>query len=223
MQIAILLYEGFTALDAIGPYDVLNRLPGATVCFVAEQVGPKRSDMGSLALNADATLASLPHPDILLIPGGGLGAFAAAKEQVLINWVQEAHTYSQWTTSVCSGALLLGATGILKGLTATTHWAAQAALEQYGARYRSSRFIQQGKIITAAGVSAGIDMALYLAGEIASREIAQAIQLEIEYDPHPPFDSGSLQKASAATVSLARQLLQEQMAQERVRSGFAER
>jgi len=223
MQIAILLYEGFTALDAVGPYDVLNRLPGATVRFVAEQIGPKRSDMGSLALNADSTLASLPHPDILLIPGGGLGAFAAAKEQVLINWVQEAHTLSQWTTSVCSGALLLGATGILKGLTATTHWAAQAALEQYGAMYRSSRFIQQGKIITAAGVSAGIDMALYLAGEIAGCETAQAIQLEIEYDPHPPFDSGSLQKASAETVSLARQMLQEQMAQERARSAKPER
>ncbi len=217
MQIAILLYEGLTALDAIGPYEVFSRLPDATVHFVARDVGPKRTDAGSLALIADSTLVMLPHPDILVIPGGILGTFAAMKDQQLLAWIQSAYTSSQWTTSVCTGALLLGAAGILKGLTATTHWAAQATLEHYGAIYLPERFVQHGKIITAAGVSAGIDMALHLAGEIAGRETAQAIQLGLEYDPQPTFDAGSLQKASAATVRLARQFLLKQAAQERAR------
>ena len=213
MQIAILLYEGFTALDAVGPYEVLSRLPQAAVHFVARDVGPKRTDTGSLALYADDTLTSIPHPDILVIPGGTAGTYAAAKDQHLLEWIQIAHASSQWTTSVCTGALLLGAAGILKGLTATTHWAAQATLESYGATYLPERFVRNGKIITAAGVSAGIDMALYLAGEIAGKPMAQAIQLGLEYDPHPPFDSGSLQKASAATGNLALQLLLKQPAQ----------
>ncbi len=217
MQIAILLYEGLTALDAIGPYEVFSRLPDATVHFVARDVGPKRTDAGSLALLADYTLVTLPHPHILVIPGGLFGTCAAMKDQQLLAWIQSAYTSSQWTTSVCTGALLLGAAGILKGRTATTHWAAQATLEHYGATYLPERFVQHGKIITAAGVSAGIDMALHLAGEIAGRETAQAIQLGLEYDPQPTFDAGSLQKASAATVSLARQFLRKQAAQERAR------
>jgi putative intracellular protease/amidase len=207
MQIAILLYEGFTALDAVGPYEVLSRLPQATVHFVGSSVGPKRADTGSLALYADNTLSSVPHPDILVIPGGGAGTFAAAQDEHLRAWVQTVHASSQWTTSVCTGALLLGAAGILKGLTATTHWAARAPLEAYGATYVPERFVRNGKIITAAGVSAGIDMALYLVGEIAGKPIAEAIQLGLEYDPHPPFDSGSPQKASATTLNLVQQVL----------------
>ncbi len=207
MQIAILLYEGFTALDAVGPYEVLSRLPQATVHFVGSSVGPKRADMGSLALYVDDTLTSVPHPDILVIPGGTAGTFAAAQDEHLLEWVQIVHASSQWTTSVCTGALLLGAAGILKGLTATTHWAAQAQLEAYGATYLPERFVRNGKVITAAGVSAGLDMALYLAGEIAGRSIAEAIQLGLEYDPHPPFDSGSPQKASEATLNLVQQVL----------------
>ncbi len=205
MQIAILLYEGFTALDAVGPYEVLSRLPQATVHFVASSVGPKRADTGSLALYADDTLTSIPHPDILVIPGGSAGTFAAAQDEHLLEWIQVVHASSQWTTSVCTGALLLGAAGILRGLTATTHWAARIPLESYGATYLPERFVRNGKIITAAGVSAGLDMALYLAGEIAGKPVAEAIQLVLEYDPHPPFDSGSLQKASAATISLVQQ------------------
>jgi putative intracellular protease/amidase len=207
MQIAILLYEGFTALDAVGPYEVLSRLPQATVHFVGSSVGPKRADTGSLALYADNTLTDIPHPDIVVLPGGTSGTLAAAQDERLLEWIQVAHASSQWTTSVCTGALLLGAAGILKGLTATTHWAARAQLEAYGATYLPERFVRNGKIITAAGVSAGLDMALYLAGEIAGKPVAEAIQLGLEYDPHPPFDSGSLQKASAATLSLVQQLV----------------
>ncbi|QBD76390.1 DJ-1/PfpI family protein [Ktedonosporobacter rubrisoli] len=218
MQIAILLYEGLTALDAVGPYEVLSRLPETSLRFVARQSGLKRTDTaGALALNADYSLEDVPHPDILVIPGGMAGTFAAAKDQLVLSWIQAAHATSQWTTSVCSGALLLGAAGLLKGLTATTHWAAQAALEQYGATYLPERFIQHGKLITAAGVSAGIDMAFYLAAQIAGPEMARAIQLEIEYDPQPPFDAGSLQKASQTTIDLTRQLLQQQAAQEQAR------
>ena len=173
--------------------------------FVGSSVGPKRADTGSLALYADDTLTSISHPDILVIPGGSAGTFAAAQDEHLLEWVQTVHASSQWTTSVCTGALLLGAAGILKGLTATTHWAAQAQLEAYGATYLPERFVRNGKIIIAAGVSAGLDMALYLAGEVAGRSIAEAIQLGLEYDPHPPFDSGSPQKASAAVLSLVQE------------------
>jgi len=210
MQIAILLYEGFTALDAVGPYEVLSRLPQATVHFVARDAGPQRTDTGSLALYAYDALTAIPHPEILVIPGGAAGTYAAAKDQHVLDWLQTAHTSSRWTTSVCTGAVLLGAAGILRGLTATTHWAAQASLESFGATYLPERFVRNGKIITAAGVSAGLDMALYLAGEIAGKPVAQAIQLALEYDPHPPFESGSLQKAEASTRNLALQLLLKQ-------------
>ena len=207
MQIAILLYEGFTALDAVGPYEVLSRLPQATVHFVGSSVGPKRADTGSLALYADDTLTSISHPDILVIPGGSAGTFAAAQDEHLLEWVQTVHASSQWTTSVCTGALLFGAAGILKGLTATTHWAAQAQFEAYGATYLPERFVRNGKIITAAGVSAGLDMALYLAGEIAGRSIAEAIQLGLKMIPIHPSTLVRRQKASAAVLSLVQQLV----------------
>ena len=213
MQIAILLYEGFTALDAVGPYEVLSRLPEATVHFVARDAGLKRTDTGSLALYADEPLTGIPHPDILVIPGGTAGTYAAANDQYVLEWIQTAHASSQWTTSVCTGALLLGAAGILRGLNATTHWAGRASIEGYGATYLPERFVRNGKIITAAGVSAGLDMALYLVGEIAGKPTAQAIQLALEYDPHPPFDSGSLQKAEASVRNLALQMLLKQTGQ----------
>lgn len=204
MDIAILLYDGITALDAIGPYEVLRCLPGAKIHFVAKDVGPVRADSKSLSLVADYKLADVTRPEIVLVPGGTKGTLAASGDEVILDWVRRAHETSKWTTSVCTGALILGAAGILKGLVATTHWFAKEYLERFGAEYSNERIVQQGKVITAAGVSAGIDMALHLAEQIAGKEAAEMIQLIIEYDPQPPFDSGSVQKASAEIIELAK-------------------
>jgi putative intracellular protease/amidase len=205
MKIAILIYDGFTALDAIGPYEVLSFLPGAEVCFVSTERGPKRAHTNFLSVVADYTLDDVPDPDIIVVAGGAKGTLAAAQDQRILSWVRKAHETSKWTTSVCTGALILGAAGILKGLQATTHWYARDLLQNFGAQYKAERVVKQGKIITAAGVSAGIDMALHLAHEIAGKEIAQVIQLTIEYDPKPPFDSGSITKADPAIVEFAKQ------------------
>jgi transcriptional regulator GlxA family with amidase domain len=210
MYIAILLYDGLTALDAIGPYEVLSCLPGITVQFVAETIGPKRTDTDALAFMADTPLTAVPHPEILLIPGGKAGTLAAAQNASILAWIQEAHATSRWTTSVCTGAWVLGAAGLLRGRRVTTYWSAGPLLQQhYGATYVAERYVQDGKIVTAAGVSAGIDMALFLASQIADAETAQAIQLALEYDPHPPFDSGSPQKATPRIIETAQRLLQE--------------
>lgn len=209
MQVAILLYEGMTALDAIGPYEILRLLPGSTVQFVAEKPGPVRTDSGFLTLVADKALSEVTQPDIVLLPGGSTGTFAAAGNEQILNWIHQAHTTSRWTTSVCTGSLILGATGLLQGLRATTHWALKTALEKTGATYVPERYIQQGKIITAAGVSAGIDMALFLASELADKETAQAIQLAVEYQPQPPFTTGSPLTATPDTIQQALQLLQQ--------------
>jgi len=205
MQIAIPIFEQFTALDAIGPYEVLSRLPGATVTFVAKQVGPVRSDNAMLGLEADAALADMPAPDVLVVPGG-LGTRALLDDEEMLNWIRAAHETSTWTASVCTGSLLLAAAGLLDGVEAATHWAARDILEELGARYVEERVVAHGKIMMAAGVSAGIDMALTLAARIAGDDIAQAIQLYIEYDPQPPFDSGSPSKAPARVVDIARGL-----------------
>ncbi len=202
MQIAIPIFEQFTALDAIGPYEVLSRLPGATVTFVAEQAGPLRTDSAMLSLQADAALTDLPSPDVLVVPGGP-GTRALLADEKLLSWIRDAHETSTWTTSVCTGSLLLAAAGLLDGVEATTHWAARDLLEELGARYVERRVVRQGKILTAAGVSAGIDMALTLAAEIAGDDVAQAVQLYIEYDPQPPFDSGSPSKAPPSVMDIA--------------------
>jgi putative intracellular protease/amidase len=203
MDIAILIYDGFTALDAVGPYEVLSCLPDAKVHFVAKEPGLKRAHTKALSLSADYKLTDLPNPDIVVIPGGTRGTMAAAKDEAILDWVRKAHASSKWTTSVCTGALILGSAGLLRGLKATTHWCAKDYLPQFGAEYTNDRVVQQGKIITAAGVSSGIDMALHLAAEIAGREMAQVIQLVIEYDPKPPFDSGSVLKADKWVIELA--------------------
>ena len=203
MQIAIPLYERFTALDAIGPYEVLSRLPGAKVTFIASQAGPVRTDNDMLALHADAALADMPSPDILVVPGG-FGTRALLGDEEMLSWIRAAHETSTWTTSVCTGSLLLAAAGLLDGLEAATHWAAAGVLDQLGAKYVEQRVVQQGKIVTSAGVAAGIDMALTLAAKIAGDDIAQTIQLYIEYDPQPPFDSGAPSKAPESVMALAR-------------------
>jgi putative intracellular protease/amidase len=203
MEIAIPLYDRFTALDAIGPYEVLSRLPGATVHFLAAEAGPVRTENGMLSVLAEEALSELPEPEVIVVPGG-LGTRALMSDEAILDWVRHADAHSQWTTSVCTGSLLLGAAGLLDGLEATTHWLAFDTLAGTGARPVSRRVVREGKIITAAGVSAGIDMALTLAGEIAGPEVAQAIQLGIEYDPQPPFDSGCTEKADERIVSLVR-------------------
>ncbi|MFZ5826054.1 MAG: DJ-1/PfpI family protein, partial [Bacillota bacterium] len=175
MKIAILLYQGVTALDAVGPYEVLSRVPGATVHFVAKSVEPIVTDTGMLTLLPELTLEQLPDPDVLLIPGASEGYRAAMADEAIIEWVRGAHATSRWTTSVCTGALILGAAGILNGLEATTHWAASRFLPLFGARYSAQRVVKQGKVITAAGVSAGIDMALSFAADLAGQETAEAI------------------------------------------------
>jgi transcriptional regulator GlxA family with amidase domain len=205
MRIAIPIFDKLTALDAIGPYEVLSRLPEATVHFIAAAPGPKRSENGMLAVTADLRLAELTDPEVIVFPGG-LGTRALIRDAAVLAWLRRAHETSLWTTSVCTGALVLAAAGILDGLRATTHWMALETLREYGATPTQARVVEQGKVITAAGVSAGIDMALLLAAKLAGEDIARAIQLEIEYDPQPPFESGSVAKAGPEIVELVKRL-----------------
>ncbi|HEY3828820.1 MAG TPA: DJ-1/PfpI family protein [Solirubrobacteraceae bacterium] len=203
MQIAILLFERFTALDAVGPYEVLSRLPDATVTFVAERPGVQRTDSGLMGLEADAALGELERPDIVLVPGGP-GQAALMQDGPVHEWLRAAHEHSTWTTSVCTGALILAAAGLLAGKRATTYWTALGELARMGVEAVPERYVFDGKLVTAAGVSAGIDMALALAARIAGQSTAEAIQLGIEYDPHPPFDAGSPATAPVELVAALR-------------------
>ena len=203
MDVAIVLYPRFTALDAIGPYEVLRNLPDATVTFVAESPGEIRNDVGGLGLIADASLDDLPAPDVIVVPGGP-GQADQMSPGRLHDWLRSAHETSRFTTSVCTGSLILAAAGLLDGLTATSHWVYLDQLASFGATPTGERVVEQGRIVTAAGVSSGIDMALRLAAHIAGDDIAQAIQLGIEYDPQPPFDSGSPDKAPTEIVDFLR-------------------
>ncbi|WP_063037790.1 DJ-1/PfpI family protein [Nocardia pseudovaccinii] len=200
MQIAIVVYPGMTALDVIGPYEVLRMLPGARLRFVWHEPGPITTDSGVLLLGATHSLDETPSPDIVLIGGSGPATAATAADEKLLVWLRKVHETSTWTTSVCTGSVILAAAGILKGKPATSHWAGLPMLKALGAEPRAEeRVVRDGKIVTAAGVSAGIDLGLWLAGEIAGKDQAEAIQLMIEYDPQPPFDSGHMSKASSAT------------------------
>ncbi|MFD8738408.1 DJ-1/PfpI family protein [Streptomyces sp. NPDC059618] len=199
MQIAIVLYDRFTALDAVGPYETLGRLPDADTVFVAERTGPVRSDTGRLALTADKSLAQVPHPDIVVVPGGP-GQRDQMDNPVLLDWLRAADATSLWTTSVCTGSLLLAAAGLLDGRRATSHWLALDELKRFGAEPTGERVVFDGTYVTSAGVSSGIDMGLALLGRIAGDEHAQAVQLLTEYDPQPPYDAGSPEKAPAHLV-----------------------
>jgi putative intracellular protease/amidase len=203
MHIAIPIYDGMTALDAIGPYEVLGRLPGAELTFVAARPGPVRTDQGSLSLVADAALADVPAPDVVLVPGG---PFRVDEDQhsELLAWLRTVDATTTWTTSVCTGTLFLAAAGLLTGRPATTHWTARPELARLGATAVEERVVRDGKYVTGAGVSAGIDMALTLAGIIAGDTTAQAIQLGIEYDPRPPYQAGSPTTAPPELVELLR-------------------
>jgi putative intracellular protease/amidase len=199
MQIAIVLFDRFTALDAVGPFEILARLPDAETVFVAEETGPVRNDFDTLALTADRTLADVPRPDIVVVPGGP-GQSAQMANEAVLSWLRTADATSTWTTSVCTGSLLLAAAGLLDGRRATSHWLALEQLTAYGAEPTGERVVTDGKYVTSAGVSSGIDMALTLTGRIAGDEHAQAVQLLTEYDPQPPYDCGSPRKAPAHLV-----------------------
>jgi putative intracellular protease/amidase len=199
VDIACFVFDGITALDIVGPYEVLQRLPGADVKFVAPERGVIRTDNGFLGLNADYALADVTRADVLVVPGGFATRALESDEQVLA-WIRAIDETSTWTTSVCTGSMLLAAAGLLVGKEATSHWASLERLREYGAIPTGRRVVEQGKVVTAAGVSSGIDMALTLAARIAGDEFAQAVQLGIEYDPQPPFDAGSIDKAPHAVV-----------------------
>ncbi len=203
MQIAFLLYDRFTALDWIGPHDVLNSLPDSECVTVAEEAGPVKNESGNLEVTAVKSLEEVTAPEILVIPGG-LGTRAVLDHEPLLDWIRGVNETSTWTTSVCTGSLLLAAAGLLDGLKATTHWLERDLLAELGAEPVSERVVEEGKIITAAGVSSGIDMALTLVQRMYGDEASQAIQLGIEYDPQPPFDSGAPEKAPAEIVEAVR-------------------
>ena len=202
MQIAILLFDDITALDAVGPYEVLSRIPGATVSWVTSSPGPKKAK-GGLSLVADHRLDEMINPQIVLVPGGS-GVDAVMKDPAVIQWLRAVHQTSIFTTAVCTGTLILGAAGLLRGLRATTHWNYRERLVEFGAEAVSERVVREGKIVTAAGVSAGIDMALRLVQWLAGDKAAQAIQLGIEYDPSPPFDAGSPEEASPEILEMVK-------------------
>jgi len=197
MQIAVVLYDRVTALDAIGPYEILSRLPGASLVFVAAEAGPVVTDTGRLTLVAASSLSEVPAPDLILVPGSPA---APTGDGRLLGWLRAADAGTTWTTSVCTGSLVLAAAGLLAGRRATTHWLAHDRLAAFGARPVEERVVVDGKYATAAGVSAGIDLALDLAARIAGPDVAQSLQLAIEYDPDPPFDAGSPRTAPPSIV-----------------------
>ena len=211
MQIAIVLYPGFTALDFIGPYEVLRWLPDAEVRFLWHETGPITADSGVLAIGATHTFDETPSPDVILVPGG-MTTMEHARDEKVLEWVRQAHTGATWTTSVCSGSVILAAAGLLNGKRATSHWMALPTLKAFGATpVGDERIVAEGDIVTSAGVSAGIDLGLWLAGQIGGESRAKAIQLSMEYDPQPPFDSGHMSKASASTKAAATALMTKDM------------
>lgn len=207
MQIAIVLYPSFTALDFIGPYEVLRALPDAEVRFVWHEPGPITADSGVLLVGATHSFDETPAPDVVLVPGGP-GTVTTARDEKVLDWLRRVHPGATWTASVCSGSVVLAAAGLLDGKRATSHWSTLSALKAFGVTpVGDQRIVHEGDVITAAGVSAGIDLGMWLAGQIGGEAKAKAIQLMIEYDPQPPFDSGHMSKASATTKAAATALL----------------
>lgn len=212
MQIAIVLYPGFTALDFIGPYEVLRWLPDAQVRFVWHEPGPITADSGVLVVGATHSFDETPSPDVIVVPGG-MTTTEHARDEKLLAWVRQAHATATWTASVCSGSIILAAAGLLAGKRATSHWLALPALKAFGVTpVGDERIVHSGDIVTCAGVSAGIDLGLWLAGRIGGEHRAKVIQLSMEYDPQPPFDSGHLSKASAKTKAAATALMARDLA-----------
>lgn len=224
MQIAIPIYDGFTALDAIGPYEVLQQMPEAEVVFCAPEVRLHRTESNALGISADRSFDEIDAPEIVVVPGGLGNRRWLAGDNPHTDWLASVHETTRWTTSVCTGSLLLAAAGLLEGVEATTHWAARETLAELGAIPIAERVVERGKIFTAAGVSSGIDMALRLVERIHGETAAQAVQLGIEYDPDPPHDTGSLEKAPPQLVAAVRAAMKQQDEQvaERLGEGLGE-
>ena len=203
MKIAALIFDKITVLDIVGPTELLSWVPGSEIVWVGKEIGPIRAAPTGLAITVERTLDEVSSADILIIPGGP-GVRLLLQDDKVLDWVRKVHATTKWTTSVCTGSLLMGAAGLLRGLEATTHWNAAATLESFGASYREKRVVPQGKIVTSAGVSSGIDMALWLAGKIAGDDAAKEAQLCIEYDPQPPYDAGAPSKATPLVLEKAR-------------------
>ena len=201
MQIALALYPRFTVLDVIGPFQVLADVPGNDAFFVAEEAGPVEDHTGRTALIASRSYADVVSPDVVVVPGT-LGG--NEHDEAVVAWLRRVHPGTQWTTSACTGSITLAAAGILDGLEATTHWARRDHLEEHGARYSEQRIVERGKVITAAGVSSGIDMALTLVARMYGPDMAEMAQLGVEYDPQPPFDAGAPSKARPEIVELVK-------------------
>jgi transcriptional regulator GlxA family with amidase domain len=204
-NVAILIFDGLTALDAVGPYDVLRQVPGWEVTIVGKEPGEVRTEEDGLGLVADVGLGEAGEPDYLLVPGGA-GTRPLTRDAEVLEWVRAIDRTTKLTTSVCTGALVLAAAGLLEGRRATTYWQSIEELRDLGAEPVTERWVEDGKYLTAAGVSAGIDMALHLVGRETAPPVAEAVQLGIEYDPHPPFDTGSPAKAPAAIVDAVREV-----------------
>jgi transcriptional regulator GlxA family with amidase domain len=209
MQVVIPLFPRFTALDGIGPYEVLQRIPSLDITFIGHERGEVRSENGLLGITRDGTFEDFPHPDIIVFPGG-VGTRPLQHDERVLEWVRNAHETTTYTTSVCTGSIVLGAAGLLDGLTATTHWSCYPELEAHGAIATTDRVVEHldRRIITAAGVSSGIDMALRLVELLVDRTAAEAAQLMIEYDPQPPFDTGSMAKATAGGNAVVERVIE---------------
>lgn len=204
MQIAIMVYPGMTALDAVGPYELLRSIPKCELRFVWKEVGPVVTDSGVLVLGATHRFDETQRPDLILVPGSGPNTLTMMSDPDVLAWLREVHPHTRYTTSVCSGSAILAAAGILQDKAATSHWAALPLLSMHGAQAKpSERIVRDGKVFTSAGVSAGIDLALELLEEVVSEEHARVSQLVIEYDPQPRFDSGHMSKASPRIRALA--------------------
>lgn len=208
LRAAILLYDGMTSLDAIGPYEVLSRVPAISIDLVGKTTANITSDTGALTMSVTHSIENAKDYDVILIPGGAYGTQKMATDEGILTWIKAMSVNSRLVMSVCTGALILGKTGLLNGQHATTHWASQAALEQLGASYLHERYVRQPKLITAAGVSAGIDVALAALGDLFGVAVGAAIQAQLPYVPKPPFDMGAIGKASPEVVALSKQVLQ---------------
>lgn len=202
MKIALCLYPGFTALDIIGPFQTFADVPGLDVAFVAESAGPVLDHTGRLSMVATGSFAEVTDPDVIVIPGGMVAPQGV--DDPVVQWIRAVHPHTTWTTSVCTGSLFLATAGVLDGVDATGHWAAMDALGALGACPTGQRVVERGKVVTAAGVSSGIDMGLTLVARMFGDDMAKIIQLAIEYDPQPPFDAGSPEKSTPEIVELLR-------------------
>ena len=198
MQLGFLLYPQVTALDVVGPFEVLSRIPGVTSLFVGAQPGPVETQHG-LELGVQIGYEGCPQLDVICVPGGP-GQTNCMDDALLLEFLRTQSIAARWITSVCTGSLILGAAGLLRGYRATSHWRYISCLADLGAIPVSKRIVADRNRVTAAGVSAGIDMGLFLAGLLSGERIAQTIQLQMEYDPQPPFQCGSPEVAEPELV-----------------------